>query len=282
MQNKKIDLLGLFLGAVLIFGPVAARACDGAGIVKRIEGDPRLATLVRAGASNRLRVLQVVCTGDIIEARGGAVTLSISGKGDLKVAPQKSETVAAGGAASSYVANAYSAFVKRTAPDMARMRVEVREKGGDDPFGFAVQNLDDNPSQTVSLGWTQLIVRLVGGKGPYKGELTTAGGARFTAASDDGWLVFKAVALSPGQVEVAVHDGYGHVIQGSFEAVADKPALTDDYQRVEDAEIRAAGEAIDLARSEPKVKSLEAEQILNSAPALGLDRAAIYQLIESY
>jgi hypothetical protein len=64
--------------------------------------------------------------------------------------------------------------------------------------------------------------------------------------------------------------------------VTEEPALVEDYQTVDDAEIRAAAEAIDLARGQPKVKSLEAEQILDDAPALGLDRLAIYDLIESY
>jgi hypothetical protein len=279
---KPTDLLALLTLAFCVLGPVTAEACDGAGIVKRIEGDPHLATFARAGAPNRLRVLQVVCIGDVIDAHGGAVTLSISGKGDLVVQPQTSMTVDAGGRPSSYVANAYAALISRTAPDMARMRVEVREKGGEDPFGFAVQNLDEDPSQTVSVKRRAILVRLVGGKGPYSGELTTAGGAKIDAASDDKALIFKGVELAPGKVEIAAQDGYGHTIHGSFEAVTEEPALVEDYQTVDDAEIRAAAEAIDLARGQPKVKSLEAEQILDDAPVLGLDRLAIYDLIESY
>ena len=49
-----------------------------------------------------------------------------------------------------------------------------------------------------------------------------------------------------------------------------------------DPEVRTAATAAALARSNPGVWSLEAEQLLQAAPANGLDRDKVYELIESY
>jgi hypothetical protein len=49
-----------------------------------------------------------------------------------------------------------------------------------------------------------------------------------------------------------------------------------------DPEIRIAASAATLARDAPAQWSFEAERELQSAPAHGLDRDKVYELIESY
>ena len=49
-----------------------------------------------------------------------------------------------------------------------------------------------------------------------------------------------------------------------------------------DAEVRAAVQALDLAKSHPGAWAFEAEQIVNAAPSEGLDRERVFLLLESY
>jgi hypothetical protein len=65
-------------------------------------------------------------------------------------------------------------------------------------------------------------------------------------------------------------------------AVATPPPADTSFDGFTDPEIRTAAAAATLARDAPALWSFEAEQQLQSAPANGLDRDKVYELIESY
>jgi hypothetical protein len=65
-------------------------------------------------------------------------------------------------------------------------------------------------------------------------------------------------------------------------AVDTAPPTDTSFDGLTDLEIRTAAEAATLARDKPALWSFEAEQQLQSAPANGLDRDKVYELIESY
>jgi hypothetical protein len=54
------------------------------------------------------------------------------------------------------------------------------------------------------------------------------------------------------------------------------------YEGLSDAEVRAAVSALQLAKEHPATWAFEAQQILAAAPEEGLDRARVFQLLESY
>jgi hypothetical protein len=226
-------------------------------------------------------VLQTLCVGDTVQVRNAAVLVSLYGRGDFWIRPGQPYTVQPVQGRASYAGNAYRSFDEKTMPDMQRMRAEVRLKGGAEPFEFAVESLAAG-GQEVSIGRSNLLVRVSGGQGPYVGRMTDSAGHAWTASSTTADLLFSGVALAPGLVKVSVSDASGHHLEGGFEGSPTLATYPADYRDLDDAEVRAAGEAIDLARSAPKTRSLEAEQQLNSAPAGGLDRETVYELIESY
>ena len=277
--NVRLAVAASAIVAGLAFS-TASSACPSAGLVKRIDGDPRQADLRRGGAPGPIRVLQTVCAGDVVEVGSGRVLLSVSGMGDVMVGPNNSFQLPAPRGQADYASNAYRTMDERIMPGMMRIRMEVRVKGGAEPFGFSVDSLATG-GQQVSIGHPTLLVRMVGGVGPFEGRLIDSSGAVSVTRATDEALVFRGLALKPGPVTITVNDSTGRQIKGSFVATADGPAHTADYRGLEDPEVRTAVEAIDLAQTAPKTQAFEAEQELNNAPANGLDRTPVYVRIES-
>jgi len=280
---KFISLLktAALAGVASLAAHTAAMACDGAGVVKHIDGDPSDAALVREGVSKPIRVLQTVCVGDRLQARNAVILISLYGRGSAWVRPGAPYVVQPVVGQASYAGNAFRSFDEKTMPDIQRMRAEARLKGSPEPFGFALDGLSDG-AQEVNLGRPTFVLRVTGGQGPYEAKMTDSAGKSWTTDATSTELHFKDVALSPGPVAIEAKDALGHKLAGSFKANPKPAPYPADYQDLDDFEVRAAGEAIDLARAAPKVRSLEAEQQLNAAPASGLDRKAIFDLIESY
>ena len=79
---KSLGALGVAIG---LGWAGAAHACDGAGVIVRIDGQPQdvLITRTDAGAPTQVtrpRVLEVVCQNDVIKAVGAtSIVLSIDG-----------------------------------------------------------------------------------------------------------------------------------------------------------------------------------------------------------
>jgi hypothetical protein len=261
----------------------AGASCIGAGVVTRIDGDPAGVSIARASAKvARPRVLEVVCVGDRVTATGVTkISLSLDGRGTVKVDAHAPYLVAARAGAPTLAGNAYRAVNDQVMPDMKRLPWDVRLKGGADPFGFALPQMAAG-SQELSPGSRALLLRLTGGSGPYHATLTGPGGQALGEAAGAGDLAFPVVAFAPGRYHLSATDSSGGTVQADFTVASAPGALPATYAALSDPEVRAAATACALARQSSKTRALEAEQVLAAAPSNGLDRGRVYSLIESY
>jgi len=280
-------LLGTFTLAAAIFAGPAAIACDGAGVITRIEGRPQDVIISRTEAGqatvvNRPRVLEVVCRGDVVHVVSPTyVVLAIDGAGPVRVDPKTPYTIPSRSGAPTMAGNAYRNLADNVMPDMKRLAWNVRLKGAGDDFGFALPSLVGG-GQKIQAGQHALLVRLVGGTAPYRVELT--GGATSIAlqTSDSHAVLLPRADLTPGAYTLKIRDSTPRELEATFTVVDTPPPADTDYAGLSDPEIRIAAAASDLARNAPEVWSFEAEQQLAAAPANGLDRDKVYELIESY
>lgn len=283
-------LLAGFAAAPLLglAGVAFADACPTAGVITRIDGRPQEIQITRESAGGtmivqRPRVLEVICAGDVITVTGTSrVTLSLDGRGAASVDHTASLRVPKRGGGPTVASNAYQAFNDQVMPDMKRLPWNTRLKGAGEDFGFALPGLTAGGEALVA-GRRPLLVRVVGGVGPYRVELKDAKGATVATKNDAGHaILFPASDLAPGAYALSVTDASPRTLSAPITIVAG-PAPTDpSYADVPDPEVRAALSATALARTDPGKWSFEAEQILNLAPASGLDRDRVYELVESY
>lgn len=275
----------LGLGAALVGSH--AQACNGAGVITRIDGKPQdvVITRIDAGKSSvvaRPRVLEVICTGDDIKLTGASsVTLSVDGRGTVKVAKGGAYKVPARTGAPTVAGNAYRTLNDQVMPDMKRLAWNVRLKGEGDDFGFRLPTLATG-QQKVTAGRRSLLVRLTGGTGPYKVELKDASGKVVASGGDaEGAVVLPATTLTPGGYALSASDSTPRTMTAQFEAVSQAPPIENSFSDMPDPEVRAASAATALAQADP-AWGFEAEQQLNAAPVNGLDRDRVYELVESY
>jgi hypothetical protein len=269
--------------AGLALATSASAACTGAGVITRIEGRPQDVVIAREGLPvARPRVLEVLCGGDIIKVQNGAVaTLSIDGTGQVKVQGAQSYTIN-GRNTPSLAGNAYHNVTQHVMPDMKRQPWDVRLRGPGPALGFALASLSSDKQQLTS-GQRDLLIRLDGGVGSYQVDISNAAGAKLASAQSSSSDVFlKGLNLAPGAYTIHAADGSGAVVTAKVTVTADKPPLSTDYEGIADPEVHAAAVAADLSRTSPDTWSLEAEQLLSTAPTNGLDRESVFELIESY
>jgi len=283
-MNLRHFALPLVAAAAFVVPGVANAACAGAGLITRIAGGlPQDVTISRSGSTvAKPRVLEVVCTGDVISVRGAAVvTLSIDGVGAVKVDRSKPYTVGPRKGKPTATGNIYRAVGDQVMPDMKRLPWDARTKGEELPeplhFSSPVEGV-----QTVSASRTSLLVRLIG-PGPYKVDLLDSSGAAVKSAqSDTAEIVLSGLSLRPGDYRLVASNGGGERVEMKLRAENGVPAASADASELTDAELVAAMHALELAKSDPNRWSFEAQQIIHSAPANGLDRERVYQLIETY
>jgi hypothetical protein len=261
-----------------------ANACDGAGVIVRIDGQAQDVVITRAQqVVSRPRILEVVCRADVIKSVGATtVMLSIDGVGTVTVNHNAVYVVPARSGAPSALGNAYRSIDEQVMPDMKRMPWNVRLKGAGDDFGFALPALTAG-GQKVTAGDRNLLVRLVGGTAPYKVEVRGGDGKVIGVQTSESHEVqLSHVPLSAGSYTITASDASPRSLDATIAAVADAPPQDEAFDGLSDPEIRAASSATALARSQTAIWSFEAEQRLAAAPPNGLDRAKVYELIESY
>ncbi|MFI4974927.1 MAG: hypothetical protein ACHP84_10345 [Caulobacterales bacterium] len=285
------DLAGLGMTgliAALILGCGAARACPGVGVITRIEGLPQdvIITRIEDGKQaivSRPRVLEVVCQGDLVHTAGAtSIVISVDGQGLVRVNREMDYRVPARSGAPSLAGNAYRTISDQVMPDMKRLPWNVRVKGAGDDFGFALSALSAG-GQKLHAGQRSLLVRLVGGTPPYRVEIRSdSGGVVATQSSSGHDVVLPGVPLNVGAYIIKVADAAPSELSAQIAVVDSGPPSDQTYSGLADPEIRAAATATALARTSPGTWSFEAEQLIDAAPELGLDRDKVYELIESY
>ena len=274
---------GAALGA-LAFAGSAQAACSGAGVITRIQGQPQDVIITRDGAPvAKPRVLEVVCDGDLVDVRSPtSVVLSMNGAAPVSVNGGTSYRVSGRSGQPTVAANAYNAISDKVLKDMKRQPWDVRLRGGTPTLSFGVEGLTSG-AQQVTAGRRDLLVRIVGGTPGYQVTLSGSAGVVGQGASGpDGAVVLTGVDLTPGVAyRIDGTDRNGAHISGSLRVVA-STAPAPSYAGIDDAEVRAAVEAADLARGAPGTWAFESEQRLHAAPRSSLDRESVYRLIESY
>jgi hypothetical protein len=95
-------------------------------------------------------------------------------------------------------------------------------------------------------------------------------------------VVLPHVTLNPGTYKITASDSTPRAMDATIAAVTTTPPADSSFASLGDPEIRSAAAAATLAREAPTPWSFEAEQQLEAAPANGLDRDKVYELIESY
>jgi hypothetical protein len=287
--SYRAALWALSLGAAgLTAGAASATACVSAGVITRIDGRPQEVQITRDADGGpivvqRPRVLEVVCAGDVISVTGTSrVTLSLDGRGAVSVDHVAALTVPKRIGVPSMAGNAYRAFNDQVMPDMKRLPWNTRLKGEGEDFGFALPGLTAGGEALIAAK-RPILVRIAGGIAPYRVELADAKGAVVARrSSTDHAVLLPAADLAPGTYSLSVADSGARTLSAVL-TVVESPAPTDsEYAEIPDAEVRAAVTATALARAAPGKWAFEAEQILNAAPATGLDRDRVYELVESY
>lgn len=286
-RSGRLLLAGAVSVGVMATG-AAAHACDGAGVIIRIEGQPQDVQIQRSegGAAttvSRPRVLEVICRGDVLRTAGTTfVVLSIDGVGAVRVDHNVSYTVPLRSGAPSLAGNAYRSIGDQVMPDMKRLPWNVRLKGAGDDFGFALPALMAG-GQQLQAGARPLLVRLVGGTAPYKVEVHDANGALVASqTSTTNEVVLPTASYAVGKYSVTASDSTPRSLDATFQVVAATPPPDDAFNGIDDQEVRVAAVASDLARQYTATWSFEAEQELAAAPGHGLDRDKVFELIENY
>ena len=278
-------LAALVTGVTTLGAAFAAQAaCDGAGVIVRIDGQPQEVLITRGAQTvSRPRVLEVICHNDVIKTTGAtAIVLSVDGVGSVKVAHSVVYTVPVRTGAPTAMGNAYRTINDQVMPDMKRLPWNVRLKGAGDDFGFALPALSQG-GQQLTVGSRGLLVRLVGGTAPYKVEIHDAHGQIVASqTSESHEVALTGLSLAPGAYTLRAADSTPRSLDAAITVVDTPPPGQPDFADLPDPEFRIAASAAALARNATATWSFEAEQQLASAPANGLDRDQVYELIESY
>jgi hypothetical protein len=286
-DRVRSSCLALICGVAAAALANEASACAGAGLITRISGKPQDVIITRTEAGQkpttvaRPRVLEMVCSGDVIRVQGGTrMTLSVDGVGPVQVASAYTVPVRKG--SPTVAGNVYRSINDKVVPDMKRLPWDVRLKGAGTGFEFALPALASG-KQMLRQGKRDVLVRLAGGSGPYTVQLLSAEGKTAgSAKGSDADVTIRGASLTPGTYRLKASDSAGNVIEAQMTVSSAGPPSVDAAEAMPDAEIGAAVKALQLAKAHPDTWSLEAEQILAAAPEAGLDRARVYQLLESY
>lgn len=278
LKHFAIGLPVAFAG-VLLASTAQAAACAGSGVITRIEGLNTDVAITRAGKPvSRIRVLEVVCVGDVVTAKGATkVTLSIDGVGAVKVDRAKPYTVGPRRGKPSATGNVYRAVSDQVLPDMKRLPWDVRTKGPGEPLRFTV----GAQPQFIAVGRTSLLVRLVG-HGPFEVSLLDSSGAVVKSVSGaNEEMTLTGLNLAAGDYRLVAKDKSGETAEMQLRVDPSLTPPTGEYEELSDPEVVAAVKAMRLAQTDPLKYSLEAQQILAGAPQNGLDRDTIYKVIET-
>lgn len=267
--------------AMLLAGTASAATCAGSGVITRIQGGtPNDVSITRAGSVvTKPRVLEVVCAGDVVSAKGAAViTLSIDGVGAVRVDKSKPYTVGPRRGRPGAAGNVYRAVSDQVMPDMKRLPWDARIKAMGDPLHFTVP--DSQPQSITSR--TSLSVRMVGPEGQITLQLVDPSGAVVkTAQTSTGEVTLSGLSLGAGVYTLKATNGSENA-ELKFSVSNDRPAPSADIAELSDPEVQAALYALELTKNDPNRWSFEAQQIIASAPENGLDRERVLQLMETY
>ena len=259
-----------------------------AGVVQRVAGQRDQVFIQRAGAEKfRPAPMEVLCEGDtlIASATGASIVYRLEGVSASATlnGPSQRELARTAGRAS-VTDNAMQILLDGWMPELRRSsNFGVVRGRATEPPRWATAGLSDGAA-TIKRGNRPLFLRWYGAAGRFQVEIVRA----------DGEVVEKAQASKPevrmparnwtnGVYTVRVFEAQGKtaVLQGRFNVGDAPPANPEPYQTATGEEIRAATEALRIAKLDSDRWSLEAVQIVDTSPRQGLDREALYRSLDS-
>jgi hypothetical protein len=259
------------------------------GVVQRVSGQRGDVYVERAGATNfRPSPMEALCEGDVVVATNASasVTLRLDGAASSTTVQGPTRYALPRRAAQpTVVDNALQMLLETWMPDIRRSSNfgVVRGRNGDGPF-WAAPGLADGAAN-VRRGTRPLLVRWYGDKARYRVEVVRADGTvvQRASATNKTEARLPAANYADGAYSLRVYEGRNRapVLQGRFRVGEAPPPNTTPFPANTGEEIRAAAEALRVARLDPDKWGFEAMQIIESAPRQGLDREAVYRSIDA-
>lgn len=292
MKLRSIWVAGA-AAAFVVGAPQAAFACpDGgalAGVVQRVVS-PEDILLQRPGRqAGPPAPMEMLCEGDVLSARvqSAVVTYRLEGSAESTVLRGPSQvTMPRGRRGATVVDNALQILMDNWMPELRRSSNFGVTRGNQrqlEPAAWAVSGVDTGAA-VLRRTTRPLYLRWTGGKGPFQAEILRTDGVRLDKVQTTKTEVrFAARRWTNGTYTLRVYGapptpGAARplVLDGSFRVADGPPAAASLYPPSVGPELRAASDALRLAGEDKERWSLEALQMIDSAPAQGLDREAIY------
>jgi hypothetical protein len=284
-------VLAAFAVSVLAMFAAEASACPGdramSGVVQRVSGQRGDVYIERAGAQNfRPSPMEALCEGDTVVAAtaGASVTLRLDGAStSTVVAGPARYTLPRRAAQPTVVDNALQMLLETWMPDIRRSSNfgVVRGRNGDGPY-WAAPGLADGAA-SVRRGERALLVRWYGDAARYRVEVARGDGAVVRRVNTNRTEArVPPVAYSDGPYTLRLYrvGNRTPVLQGRFQVGEAPPPNPTPFAGHAGEEIRAASEALRVARLNPEKWGFEAMQIIEAAPRQGRDREAVYRSID--
>jgi hypothetical protein len=282
--------VGLAAGLLALTGE--AMACPQgkamSGVVQRVSGQRGDVFVQRAGEQDfRPSPMEALCEGDTVVATApsASVTLRLEGASSSTVVQGPARYALPRNARQpTVVDNALQLLLETWMPDMRRSSNfgVVRGRNDESP-AWAAPGLKAGDAM-VSRGQRPLLLRWYGDTKRYRIEVARADGSIVTRANTNRTDVrLPATGWTDGPYTVRLYEGSRGrtpVLQGRFTVGDAPPANPTPFAATTGQEIRAASEALRVARIDPKRWGFEAMQIVDAAPRQGLDREAVYRSID--
>lgn len=259
-----------------------------AGVVQRVSGQRTEIHIERAGVEQiRPAPMETLCEGDVVVAdvAGASITLRLDGAASSTTVQGPGRyAVPASQRRASVVDNAMQVVIDTWMPDIKRSsNFGVVRGRSDEKPRWALPGLAEGVA-AIRRGNRPLLLRWSGEPALYRVEVSRADGTvvdkRETPRSE---IRLAARNWSGGPYTVSIFEGSGKtpVLQGRFRAGDGPPANDTPFPASLGEEIRAASEAMRIVTLDADRWSLEALQIIDAAPAQGLDREAIFRTISA-
>ena len=286
MNSRTFLVAGLSAVAVGALGE--ATACPAnhpmVGVVQQVTGERTDVFVERQGEARfRPAPLDVLCAGDVVvsTSMGATVTYRLEGAGSSTQMRGPARTELAGGGARADVAdNALQILLDTWMPDMRRTsNFGVVRGRTDGPARWSFAGLSGGEA-VITAGAHPLLLRWEGPAARYHLQIARADGALVAdmeALTPEVRVPMQTWAPGAYVVRLLEVDGNTPVLAGRFQ-VATATSPTTDAQAY-GAEIGAAAEGLRLAHTDTRRFSLQAVQIVDAAPAQGLDRDAVYRAL---
>ena len=292
MMYRAFLALGLSALALTAFVASADAACPRdramAGVVQRVAGQRTDVFIQRDGAERfRPAPMEVLCEGDLlmVSATGASLVYRLEGASASSTinGPSQRELPRTSGRAN-VVDNAMQILLDNWMPELRRSsNFGVVRGRAVEPPRWATAGLSDGVAG-IRRGYRPLFLRWYGSAGQFRVDVVRADGTLVEKArTNQPEVRLAARAWANGAYAVRVYEGQGKtpVLQGRFHVGDAPPANDAAYSSSAGEEIRIASEALRVARLDVDRWSLEAVQMIDTAPEQGLDREALYRSIDS-